>query len=471
MEENTNFEKQLEEAINQKKEWFDSQRLQEMLENYRILHTCTKTIDQLLEQKSIITPDPYKFENRITDIELIDDAPFPDQEIATILGSRLAKYEMVLDYLASYFRFTVDNLTLSKIKQLNDFNSSILWNTLSGNSNKINTRAVALCVMQARNNAPAITISSLNDSLERCSKCMVFISSILSELTEFQKELFKYNIRKNIIANSDFNKDKAMTSLEGEATEIRRVWGKVNKGKAIYNDLVQEIVNEDQAVNREVLRQNIFKRLAIPVTKPKTTKKEVNPHDLILNAAYAIGGIAPVLTQLYEKLTYNFNLLFDEKQTFIVKLKKFFRKKMGTKEKDKIVNLTVIDPRTNIAGIRKLNVTSFMATLEKKQKIYSGISAKGPEFSKLKAASEDALLGYVNKQIAENQEIYTIISSLDNHFKTNVEIINRVKVKGLKIDLSSFRNCVISVNQKRGDYISIKEEQEQMRKLGINQNV
>ena len=42
------------------------------------------------------------------------------------------------------------------------------------------------------------------------------------------------------------------------------------------------------------------------------------------------------------------------------------------------------------------------------------------------------------------------------------------EVKGLKIDLSSYRNAIINANKKRGEYASAKEEIEQMKKLGIN---
>jgi hypothetical protein len=47
----------------------------------------------------------------------------------------------------------------------------------------------------------------------------------------------------------------------------------------------------------------------------------------------------------------------------------------------------------------------------------------------------------------------------------------RNKIKGLKIDLTSLRNAIINVNKKRGDYVSNKEEIEQMKKLGIKDDV
>ena len=73
----------------------------------------------------------------------------------------------------------------------------------------------------------------------------------------------------------------------------------------------------------------------------------------------------------------------------------------------------------------------------------------------------------MNKQISECQQFFSLITALDEHFKKYVDIMNRNKIKGLKIDLTSLRNAIIAVNKKRGDYISNKEEIEQMKKLGI----
>jgi len=46
--------------------------------------------------------------------------------------------------------------------------------------------------------------------------------------------------------------------------------------------------------------------------------------------------------------------------------------------------------------------------------------------------------------------------------------MNKARIKGLKIDLEALRNSIINVNKKRGEYVSIREEAEQLKKLGIN---
>jgi hypothetical protein len=99
------------------------------------------------------------------------------------------------------------------------------------------------------------------------------------------------------------------------------------------------------------------------------------------------------------------------------------------------------------------------------------ISSKGSEYKKIESASEDTALIFLNKQVSECQQFYSLINALDEHFKKYVDIMYRNKIKGLKIDLTSLRNAIINVNKKRGDYVSNKEEIEQMKKLGIKDDV
>ena len=103
--------------------------------------------------------------------------------------------------------------------------------------------------------------------------------------------------------------------------------------------------------------------------------------------------------------------------------------------------------------------------------MYSGIAAKGHEFQRIETANEDAVLGFVNKQVSELQSIFVIINSFDAYFKNEVATENKAKVKGMQIELSALRNSIINANKKRSDYASFKEESEQMRKLGITDNV
>ena len=461
------FTNQLQLALMAKQSWFNSERLQTMLEQFRLLHTCVRNLNEVFVKRSLIQPDPYKLETRISDIGTIDTSSFTENEDPIILGKRFSDYEMMLDFISTYFRFSVENMGVNRIKVIMDLLSAFDWANLSSNSSKSNTRALASTIQKARQNAPSVTISLINDSIEKCSKCCKVISSYLSELADFQKELYKGNLRKDLFEHPDFDKQKAFSSPDAEMAEIRRLYVKTTGKKAFYTDLVQEIIAEDQGPDRAALRQRLIEKLEIKITETKKETRTVNPHDLLMSAVFSLGVMGSILGGLYAKLSDNFDLLFLTKKSLFAKFMEALKKALGIKEKPRECTIAVVDQQSGSKSNQHIEVNTLLAQISKLAHIYSGIAAKGNEYNKINAAKEEDALIFLNRQIQENQKLFTTINALDEHFKSHVEILQRPKVKGLKIDLSSYRNAIIAANKKRGEYVSAKEEIEQMQKLGI----
>ena len=461
------FTNQLEVALMAKQSWFNAERLQSMLEQFRLLYTCVRNLNEVFVKRSLIQPDPYKLESRISDIGTIETSGFTENEDPIVLGKRFSDYEMMLDFICTYFRFTVENIGVNKIKTLMELLNAFDWSNLSSNSSKSNTRALASTIQKARTNAPSVTISLINDSIEKCSKCCQKINSYLTELADFQKELYKGNLRKDLFEHPDFDKQKAFSSPDAEMAEIRRLYVKTTGKKTFYTDLVQEIIAEDQSADRAALRQKLIEKLEIKITQTQKESHTVNPHDLLMSAVFSLGVMGSILGGLYSKLSENFDLLFYTKKTLFKKFVEALKKALGIKEKERECTITVTDQQSGSKSTQHIQVNAFLMQISKLAHIYSGIAAKGNEYNKINAAKEDDALIFLNRQIQENQKLFTTINALDEHFKSHVEVTQRPKVKGLKIDLSSYRNAIISANKKRGEYASAKEEIEQMKKLGI----
>lgn len=467
MEMDKEYIKQLEIALEKKQEWFNNERLQELLEHYRLFFTCIKNLNELLAKKSLIVPDPYKLDRRISDIIVTDTSTFLESEIPTVLGARLCEFESMLDFICIYFRFSVSSFTIDKIKKLLEMNKFIDWANISVNNTNCNTRSLAMVMNQAKKNATAVVLSTLNDSIEKCAVVTSQINTILNQLSAFQKEMIKAKLRKDIFEHPDFNREKAFSSFENEISEIKKVFVKVYGKKTFYTDLVNEIVKEDQSAEREELKKKVLKSLEITQKVVKKEKSGPTAKDLLMEAIVSLNGFSPVLYQLHSKLFENFDLMFSYKKTFFAKLLLAIKKAFGAKEKVRIFNIQITDAKTGSKITKKINVGEFLADLEKKAKIYNKFVINSDELERFKKTDEDTVLIFLNKQISENQQIYSIINELDTLFKNNVELLLRPKVKGLKIDLSSYKNLIITVNKKRGEYISVREENEQMKKLGI----
>ena len=88
--------------------------------------------------------------------------------------------------------------------------------------------------------------------------------------------------------------------------------------------------------------------------------------------------------------------------------------------------------------------------------------------TKLLAMTEEQITGYLERTIRDVQNIFRTLTSLDDHFKGTAPREDRGKIKGIKPELASIKNCVVRANQFRYEYLSAKEEEEQMKRLGIN---
>ncbi|MBQ7752803.1 MAG: hypothetical protein IJR80_03995, partial [Treponema sp.] len=190
MEESGNFEQELQEALVQKAEWFNNVQLPQTLGDYRMLHTIVKNLFELLAKKSLIIPDPYRLDKRISEIILPESKPFPEGDIAKELGLRFSDYELMLDFICTNFRFSLDNLTLPKIKKLTEFNGAFEWDSLSPNSAKVNTKALGIVISNAKGAAQPVMVSMLSDAIQKSADCLKKINIEMAELVEFQKEMY-----------------------------------------------------------------------------------------------------------------------------------------------------------------------------------------------------------------------------------------------------------------------------------------
>ena len=466
------FVTELQAALNKKQDWYNSECLQNLLMQYRLMHTCVKTLYETFVKKSLINPDPYRLDKKISDIVVPESSPFAESDMANIFGERFSDYETMLDFICTYFRFSMENFNIQTVKKLIDFNKVFDWENLSSNSAKMNTRALSIVVNHARNGAPSVVQSMINDSVSKCAQATVEIGRILNELGIFLRELYKGGLRRDLFDHPDFNTAKAAESADGELSEIKRLYTKVTGKKTFYNDLVSEIIEEDHGADKEKRRADVLAKLAIKGVTRTETKKSSGPDskEFLMQAVLAVGAIAPTLMQLHGKLSENFNLLFQKKSTFFNKLIKALQQAFHLKEKQRVCQLPIKDAKTGVERVQKLNVNDFLADLVRKERIYNGIGMKAVEYQKISSSNEEAILSFINKQISEMQSIFVTINSLDSYFKKEIEIELKPRVKGMQIELSALRNSIINANKKRSEYASYKEEVEQMKKLGMSNN-
>ncbi len=165
----------------------------------------------------------------------------------------------------------------------------------------------------------------------------------------------------------------------------------------------------------------------------------------------------------------NFDVYYSKKHTFSTLLGQAFRMAFKIPEKERICEVTIVDSQ-GVSRAQKIKVNEELKAMLQKIRIYAGIASKGSEYSKIENSDETSILNFLNKQVSECQSIFSKVNALDAFFKSIKDPLKRVKIKGMLLELSTFRASIINVNKKRSEYVSYKEELEQMKKLGIADN-
>ena len=461
------FLEKLTPAIKTKCDWFNSKELPRLLENFRIMHICVKNVFDLLVKRGLIVPDPYKNDKKISSIQAPSDEAYPETDSATIIGSRFSDYESMVEFICSYFKFSVENLDLKKIKSLTELVNSFQWGNLSPNSTRANTRGLAILIINLRKGLPAISVSMLNDSLSKSSKAYTEILRGLKEISDFKREEYKFKIRNDIMTLSNFPAD-SINSPAQEIAEIKKIFPSVMGKSPCYTELLNEIAMEDLEANADALQNNVLAKLVIREEKKKVEKEVVDTKAILLDVVRTILSLAPTYSLIAEKISNNSNILELSKNTAMEKLKKALRKAFNMKEPPVVYKFIIIDQKNASKTTREVEINTFTSNIEKKANFYLTLANRASsEYKKIATAEEDVILQFINKQITENKELATLITAADDYFKASAPPTDRSKIKGLKMDIMSANNVIVKANKKRAEYLSFIEEQNQMKKLGI----
>ena len=237
-----------------------------------------------------------------------------------------------------------------------------------------------------------------------------------------------------------------------------------------YQEFVEELIREDFSKDGPALQEAVLKSLQVAEAKPKATKPKVSYKDILLNGIRAAGSSATILTEIAQKIDENEAVLESQKRGLWEKIKKILKAMVNADPDELIYELHFFDEAKGTEKLERVNFHQFRAEFDRKIKIYTGMSGQGPFLAKLTALNEEQVLGYLERAIKDLQSNHRTLTALDEFFKSSVEREDRDKIKGIKPELAAMKNCFVKANLIRHDYSAQKEEEEQMKRLGIDPN-
>ena len=460
MAENNEFQKTLGEALKLRAEWLEKSELPKLKEELRLYQTGFTSLYNIYLKKGLIHEDPYKQEAKIGELEVPSAAAFSDAERLEQLTQRLANYDNQLDFLVNFYQFGAEFLNLDRIKRILGLVKYIDWVHLTPDSQSPITKAVAEMTNQVKLGSDSLTMSVISESLANLNKSYNPIMGHLKLLTEYQREIYKLDLR-----------DITTGLSQAEAAnlpQIKRKFVQARPGVPFFPDLAEEVLKEDFSKEGPALREAVLKKLHVAQEKPKPVKIQVSFKDTLIEGILVLGGTAVTFTDVAGKMDDNQSVLENRKKSFMQKFKKIMQQVFNQEPDPVIYDVEYIDPVKGIPVREKVNFASFRSDLERKIRTLSPLASRAAAAGKLESMSEEQLVGILERNVRELQSLHKILGALDDFFKASVDRADRDRIKGIKPELGAIKNAILRANSKRHEYSGQKEEEEQLRRLGVS---
>jgi len=449
----------LQQALIAKKDFLERDEMQKLKDELRSFHTSFASLYNIYLKKKLIDEDPYKQEAKINELEVPDSSAFNEQKRIEQMSIRLANYDNQLDFLTNFYQLGIDFLNLDRIKRIVGLVRYIDWVALSPDSQSLMTKAVAEISMNSKAGVDPITLSIIGESLSRLSKTTASSMGILKNLSIYYRECYKLDIRQKIT--------QGMSAGEATLDNIKKKMSSAMPGSPFYKELVEEVIKEDYSKDGQEMKDMVLSTLKVPVTKQKAVKAAVNFKNILLDGIQVIGGASASLTEILTKLDDNQAIMESPKKGFMHMIKELIRQITNAEPEEVIYIVEYMDQTKDVPVKEKINYHQLRDELEKKIRFLSSLM-KGPAYQKLAQMTEEQIIGYLERNIAEMQNYHKTLGALDDYFKAKVAPENRDKIKGIKPELSALKNSYVKANQLRYDYSAQKEEEEQLKRLGIH---
>ncbi len=240
------------------------------------------------------------------------------------------------------------------------------------------------------------------------------------------------------------------------------------QGMPFYPDLVEELIKELDTKDGPPLRAAVLKNLEVPENKTVKKKEVVSYKPFLIDGLRSLGGSSLSLAEILRKFNDNNEMFSHVKKTLGQRIREIIREMLNKEPEPVLYDIQYVDAARGSTVKDKINYFSLQQDLERRIRVLSAFSVRSASGGKLDSMTEDQLLDILNRNLKDLQTIHKTLAALDDCFKLTAPPEIKDKIKGVKPDLSAIKNVIIAANQKRFEYSSLKEEEEQLKRIGID---
>lgn len=469
MEGHDEYETALEERLLAKAEALDRLELPRLRDLFRLFQTAFQGIHTVLLRKGVIQDDPYKFDLKISEVQTPSEGSFAESEKLEQISVRLSQFDSYLDFLNSYYQFSVSFLSMNRIKRLINLTKYFNFLQFSETINQVNTRYFAEYVGMVRKSGDSLSSGILGEGLLTLDRSSREIFQILKSLTLYHKERYKLDIRQLVLPGLSLERDQVITHRADCLRTIKKKFAETLGDRPFYTELVEEILAEDFSSEGQDRKAEILALLQVQEEEKSGSSYSEVFKTLILEGARALAGSGFHLDEAVRKLRENSVLLESQNRSFFGEMKKMIRRLFNPAETVLVYKVEFNDPITAEHRRDDINFTEFSEEVARRGRVFASMLPKNSQsWQRILAASEEQAYGFLEKGLQDLQRFFRRLSALDEYFKSEItDPAVKPKLRGIKVELSAIKTAIIKANQKKHEYVAQKEEIEQMRRLGI----
>ncbi len=469
MEDSGTYVDRLDQALAAKIGRMNASELKQLKDEYKLFQSAFQGIYGVLLKKGLIHEDPYKYDLKISEVGNPPETPFAESEKVDQMCVRLSQYESYLDFLNNYYEFSVEFLTMGRIKRLANLTKYFNFTQYSENSQFSNTRCLAELTSLVKKGSDPLSSGIINEGLLQLEKTSRKVFKTLKELSLIHKERYKVDIRRLVLTTLSLDHDFVITHEDDVVRRIKQKFVEVAPDRPFYPELVVEVLKEDYSSDGESIRDAILKQLEVTEEKQHDQMADKNFKAVLIDGTRAIIAVGFQLEDAIRKLQENQTLLDAMDKSFITKAKRVIRQMFGGKVEHIIHDVEYLDPVSSERKHESIDVTAFWADATKRaQSLSAMVSKSSASFKRMEGSSEEIVYKFLARSIEEFQGFHRKLAALDDFYLGAItDAESKGKIRSIKIELGSIKNAIIKANQKRHEYIAQKEEMEQMKRLGI----
>jgi hypothetical protein len=440
------------EALNKRQIYLSDKKIPELKAKFVEFRTAYSTLYAMLLQRNIIVEDPYKGEARVANLNMPETTPLYEPKKRENFSIRLSKYDNQLEYIITFYVFSLDMLKPDKIRIFQAIIWFIDWKNLSRTSPLTNTQMMAEFMIKV--NASTSNKFALK-SFEACFTTLhhiaLNIDNIFRDFNEYYRESYKGEIRAYIAAN-----------MEGVVTldTIGARFPAAFRGRPFHTKLIEELINEDYSSNAEAARQNVLQKLAVDEDESQTDKDAQSNRQLLMESIHALGSISDTLQAIINKIEHNHEIYQNKKKSFVEIIKEIIAT-LFSKELPTDFYLCKL-PDSNNLKTETIDHYLFIGQLNDKVKILQMFINGDAVNANIQNMSDIEILEMLNRNIYDLQRYSRLLAALDEFFKTGIGIQNKNRVKGMKPEISTIKAALSKAILKKEYYLVAQKLSEQL---------